>query len=269
MIVVCVKWVDLHPDIDPLTGAVTVDDRRRGFSAADQAAVEVALRLGEERATPVTLVCAAPEGADTALRDLAAAGVSAIVRIDLDDADPSTVGAAIASTIGADVDLVITGDHGLDRGSGAVPAFVAHHLGWAQALGLIAVGGGSPLRVVRRLDGGRREHLELHGPAVISVEGSVARLRRASMPGVLAARGLDIDVRHGHAASPAVHVGPSQPVRPRARALPAPDGDRALARIVELTGAMVERTPPRRVEADGAAAAAEIVAQLRAWGYLE
>ena len=36
----------------------------------------------------------------------------------------------------------------------------------------------STLALVRRLDGGRRELLEVEAPAVVSVEGSVATLRR-------------------------------------------------------------------------------------------
>jgi len=270
MIAVCVKWVDLHPDLDPLTGAVTTDERRHGFSAADQAALEVGLRLAGERSTGVVLVCAGPAAAEAALLDLAASGVSSVLRLDAADGSGSdAVGASIAAALPAGVDLVLTGDYSLDRGSGSVPSFVAHHLGWAQALGLIAVGSGSPLPVIRRLDGGRREHLQLDGPAVVSVEGSVARLRRASLPDVLRARRLDVVVRAGVPEGSTVHVGPPSPVRPRARVLPAPAGARALDRIVDLTGAMVERTPPRRVEADGPTAAAEIVAQLRAWGYLD
>ena len=36
-----------------------------------------------------------------------------------------------------------------------------------------------------------------------------------------------------------------------------------------LTGALVERTPPRRIEFDAPEAAEAILEQLRAWGYLE
>ena len=42
-----VKWVDLRPDVDPLLGLVTHDVRTSGFSPADAAALEWALRLGE------------------------------------------------------------------------------------------------------------------------------------------------------------------------------------------------------------------------------
>lgn len=270
-VAVCVKWVDLHPEIDPVTGAVTTDHRRFGFSDSDQAALEVGLRLAEQRGADVALVSVAPAEAAGALEQLAAAGASSIGHVQADEvSDSASVAASIVEVVRTldDVDLVIAGDHSLDRGSGSVPSFIAAGLGWTQALGLIDVADGATT-VVRRLDGGRREHLRIDGPAVLSVEGSVARLRRAPLRSVLAAKDLPRSVSHLGAPVPTTDVGPTHPVRPRARAFPAPHGDRALARIVELTGALVERTPPRRVEADPATAAAEIVTQLRSWGYLD
>ncbi len=59
-----------------------------------------------------------------------------------------------------------------------------------------------------------------------------------------------------------------RPWRPRARVLPPPVGAEAFDRIVALTGALVDRTPPRTVEADPGQAADLIVAALRDWGYL-
>ena len=73
-VTVCAKWVDLRPEIDPVTGAIGNDVRRYGFSEADQAALEVGLRLATARGTGVRLVCAAPPAAEGALRELAASG---------------------------------------------------------------------------------------------------------------------------------------------------------------------------------------------------
>ncbi|MFN8052405.1 MAG: mycofactocin-associated electron transfer flavoprotein beta subunit [Acidimicrobiales bacterium] len=278
-VVVAVKWVDLRPDIDALTGEVTGDRRRYGFSAADQAAFEVGLRLADERGTTVTLVSVGPADSEHALLELAACGASAVVRVDDEGRGASSsVGASIAAVAAvAGATLVVCGDYSADRGSGSVPAFAAHGLGWAQALGLIEVGpgAGDQLSVVRRLDGGRREHLTLAGAAVLSVEGSVARLRRASTGALVDARAMPVGsapLVTGAAGVGAGHAAPvlerTEPVRPRARAFPAPAGERALDRIVDLTGALVERTPPRRLAAEPAEAATAIVEQLRAWGYL-
>ena len=54
MIAVCVKWVDLRPEIDALTGAVSTDERRFGFSSADEAALELALRIVQARGGDVS-----------------------------------------------------------------------------------------------------------------------------------------------------------------------------------------------------------------------
>lgn len=274
MIAVCVKRVDLRPEIDPVTGAVRPGAQRPGWSDADRSALEVGLRLAEERGTNVALLCAAPADADDQLRELAAAGAARVVRVDVVDVAPSsTVGRSLAAAIDdlGEVDLVLCGAMSLDRGSGAVPAFVAHHLGWAQALGLVEIdASGGELVAVRRLDGGRRERLRVPSRTVVSVEGAVATLRRAPLPAVLSAARTPVEVHAGAADPTPVHESVrSRPIMPRTRVVPAPAGTTALDRVVELTGALVERTPPRHVVAEPAEAADVIVEQLRAWGYLD
>ena len=190
-IAVCVKWVDLRPEVDALTGAVRTDDRSSGWSPADRAAVESALRWRDSKAgSTVLVVCAGPPAADRGLRDLLAAGVDELLRVDQDDPDleSASVAAALAVEV-AGADWVLCGDHSADRGSGSVPAFVAHALGAEQALGLVDVGtpDEGTVRVRRRLGGGRSERLDVAAPAVLSVEGSVALLRRASLGSELAA----------------------------------------------------------------------------------
>ena len=79
------------------------------------------------------------------------------------------------------------------------------------------------MRATRRLDGGRREVLDVAPPAVLSVEGAVARLRRASLPAELAARPAPIERAPGPT-GPVEHADAVHPYRPRARAMPAPAG---------------------------------------------
>jgi electron transfer flavoprotein beta subunit len=289
VIAVCWKWTPRRVAVDPLTGAVHPQPRSDGPSPADEAALEVALRLAEPAGEPVTVVCAGPPAADAALRDAAAAGAARLVRIDgLDDDAPSDrVAAALAAALtgglaeGGAARLVVCGDRSLDRGSGAVPAYLAAELGAAQGLGAtgVEVVDGDGLLVTRRLDGGRRERVRVPGDqvAVVSVEGAAARLRRASLPGVVAARTVAIEVvtaspsapggrgAAGGSAVPAVvRTGP---YRPRARRRPSPADADPYARILALTGAMTDRTPPVLVHLEPAAAAARILDQLRQWGY--
>jgi electron transfer flavoprotein beta subunit len=105
-------------------------------------------------------------------------------------------------------------------------------------------------------------------PCVLSVEGSVASLRRAGLRAALAARTAAITVvpfpSTGHAAEPVTVA----PFRPRARVLPAPAGDDVLARLRALTDTGGEVTHGESLVLDPPAAAARIVTALREWGYL-
>ena len=265
-IAVAVKSVDLRPDIDNLTGAVTTDGRWAGLSDADEAALETALRLAEQWGAAVVAVSAGPPVVDAVLRQALAA-----------DAPSHAVAHAVGDVVTeVGATWVLCGAHSLDRGSGSVPAYLAHHLTAAQALGLVAVDpvtepGDRSLVVTRRLDMARRERLRVVAPAVLSVEGNVARLRRASLAAALHSESATIEVvSPSSGARPGVPAAPAtrRAYRPRARELDAPHGS-TLERILELTDAATPRTPPRLVELDPSAAAAEILRQLREWGELD
>ena len=167
--------------------------------------------------------------------------------------------------------MVCCGDYSADRGSGSVPAFLAHRLKAAQALGLTGLTPGERgcLVAQRRLDGGRREHLQVTAAAVISVEPGAARLRRAPLSGLLAAREAVIEVAESAVAHrPPVQVMRTAPYRPRPKMLPPPRDSLPRARLLALTGALTERTPPRVVRAPCEEAADELIGYLKDKGYL-
>ncbi|MDO8363750.1 MAG: mycofactocin-associated electron transfer flavoprotein beta subunit [Actinomycetota bacterium] len=271
LIVACLKWV-AHPG-EPN------DERFAGMSPADQSALELALQqaaaLGPSCAG-VTAVTVGPAGADKVLRDALASGATRAVRIHTERPMLShDVAAAIASVV-ADAAWVWCGDYSLDRGTGSVPAFLAARLGAQQALGVIAVDpaaaieqrGDGAVGVTRRLDGGRREMLHVSVPAVVSVEGATAHLRRAGLAAMRAAGRAEIEVLQ-----PTTPAAPDdavvRPYRPRARALAAPAGEHSLDRLRALTdaGAAVAARGETAHLAP-ADAAARIAAALRDWGYL-
>lgn len=255
-VTVCWKWVSVDGG--------DADARWAGVSPADEAALEVGLQLAG--VDEVTIVCVGPVEAETVLRDALAAGAHRAVRVSATHAASNDVAVAIAA-VAADADLIVCGDYSLDRGTGSVPAYLAAHLGAAQALGLVDIDrSSSPLRVVRRLDGGRRELLDVPIPAVLSVEGSVARLRRAPLAAALRAKTAEIRVIPGPAApDDSTHV---TAYRPRARSLTAPAGG-TLSRIRDILhiGA-ADQTYSETVTLEPDAAAARIIEQLDEWGYL-
>ncbi len=276
---VCMKWVDTRPEVDPLTGEVADDRRWFAASRADQAALEVALTIGDQllgadrepgepvTGIDVTVVCAGPPPADEMLREALAAGASRAVRVDLDPGlDAAVVAAAVAPVLSGS-DLVVCGDWSIDRGTGSFPAFLAHELGAAQALGCTTVGlAGLVVEAERRLDGGRRERVRLVGPGVVSVEGGT-ELRRAGLRAMLASARSPIEVvaappgpRPGHVLSA------SGPFRPRSHEIPAPSDDDPRIRLMTVAAAMVEPKVSQAIHLDPVAAADHLLDRLAEWG---
>ncbi|MFM2078463.1 MAG: hypothetical protein RJA49_2353 [Actinomycetota bacterium] len=263
-IVVCLKWAS-HPG-EPH------DERFSGMSAADQSALEFALQQAEQlgHADGVTAVTVGPAGADRVLRDALSCGARRAIRIEAPTTAAGTdVATAIADHI-AGAEWIWCGDYSLDRGAGSVPAFIAAHLLAEQALGVIHVElRGDTVHATRRLDGGRREVLEVRAPGVVSVEGATARLRRAGLGAVRAAAAAPIEVIP---ATTPIHRAEFmvRAYRPRARELAAPAGDTPLDRLRALTEAPTASVARGEiVTLAPAQAAVRIVDALRDWGYLD
>ncbi len=286
MIVAAMGWSWREAEVDPLTGAVSADRHDRGPSRSELAALEHALRLAQRWDARVVAATVGPGEADAMLRDALAAGAAEALRVepagraagprpaDLvggGQESAAALAAALRQRYGTP-DLVLCGDHSADRGTGSFPAFLATALNAAQVLGVVRMEpeDDGVLRVHRRLDGGRREVLQVRPPAVVSVEAAGVRLRRAGLPATLAS---------GHAVIPVVRVPAvtagqrirvlgAHPYRPRPRDLPGPSGS-ALRRMLELTGALVERTPPTVLgPLSPGQAADELLGYLRRRGYL-
>lgn len=260
VVVAALKWADLFFDVDPLTGEANADPKAKGFSAADEAALELALSLGTSFGRAVVAVTVGGDDAVAGLERALAVGVDRAVLVSLEEPDPDSLNVAAALAWGLESaglinPVVVCGDYSADRGSGVVPAGLAALSGLPQALGVVsasfadaaghrgaAEGVPSPgrVRVQRRLDGARREELLVSPPAVISVEGAVARLRRAPLRGKLGADqggverlAVPADLVTGR---PSAGVGEVGPPTPRTKVMPAPSGGAALTRVEQLTG---------------------------------
>ncbi len=244
------------------------DARFAGMSPADHAALELALQWAKhigERATAVTVGSAQ---AETILREALACGAGRAVRIDAPSSSSSVDVANAIASVASEAAWVWCGDYSTDNGSGSVPSFLAAALNASQALGVIGTSfEDNRMVATRRLDGGRREVLDVRAPAVISVEGATARLRRAGLTALRTSGISQIEVVTPtiamHADEFSVH-----PYRPRARALASPTGVDALDRVRSLTATGsaaathdVETLAPTE-------AAARIVRALTDWGYL-
>lgn len=285
LIVACLRATDLRASVEPLTGAVTCDLRSAMASAAEQAALEYALRISEAWSASVLVVVAGGVEAIPTLRQAAALG-SQTIRVtwppesgdpgagsapepgnlvaDLacDERDLAMVIVAAIRTVGIP-DLVLCGDRSADRATGALPAFLAAELGATQACGLVDLQlDGLALLAERRLDGGWRERIQVPCPAVCSVEATGLRLRRATLQAT-----LDSELITPPIFAPAARfastllLGRALPFRPRPGIIAPPPGATPLERLLALVGVAEDRDPPVLVGPIDAAEAADALLQ--------
>jgi electron transfer flavoprotein beta subunit len=276
LVVVCLRHAAARPDVDLLTGAVRPPVHGAGPALAELAALELGLRFAAAWRGEVLAVTAGPRAAEATLRDALAAGAAEVLRVDWPEADyldglaadEQALAAALAGALRPRRPaLVLCGDRSADRGTGALPAFLAHELGAAQALGLVslALPGDAPgpaaaeagpaqeaegLALVgeRRLPGGWRERLWIGLPAVCSAEAAGISLRRAPLDAMLASRRAGVPVVRPAAAASGSRerliAGPPRPYRPRTHEVPAAPAGPARERLAELSGVLVQRDPP-------------------------
>ena len=256
LVVALLRCTDLRAEVDPLSGVITREPRTAALSASDAAALEHALRIGSAWGARVLAISLGGPEVEGPLREALALGAE-VLRVATHQsyleelvADEQALARALVAALAGELpDLVLCADRSADRGTGALPAFVAHELGVAQAPGLVSLdlasldGGGTELLAERRLDYGRRERMRVPLPAVCSVEGAGVRLRRASLPASLAASGATIPIVDAALVPSAVRVVQARPARPRPRHLPAPTGT-SRERLLALTGALLSHEPP-------------------------
>jgi electron transfer flavoprotein beta subunit len=275
LVVVLARCTDLRVEVDPLTGAISRDPRAAAFSASDAAAVEHGLRLGSAWGARTLVLTAGGPECDGPLREVLSLGAE-VRRVPVRGSyveelatDERALAKALVAAIGGRPDLVVCADRSSDRGTGALPAFVAHELGVVQAPGLVSLElVGDDLMGERRLDYGRRERMRIPLPAVCSVEGAGVRLRRASLPASLAAASAVVPVAEVPLPGPAVRVLGARASRPRPRHLPAPTGS-SRERLLALTGALLSHEPPTVVgPVDAPEAADALLDFLARNGYL-
>ena len=260
LVVVCLRHATARPDVDLLTGTVRPPVHGAGPAPAELAALELGLRFAAAWHGEVLAVTAGPPAAEATLRDALAAGAAEVLRVDWPEADyldglaadEQALAAALAGTLRPRRPaLVLCGDRSADRGTGALPAFLAHELGAAQALGLVSLAIGDAetgqrgLVGERRLPGGWRERLWIGLPAVCSVEAAGVSLRRAPLDAMLASRRAAIPVSRPRAGpGTPVIAGPPRPYRPRTHEVPPAPAGSARERLAELSGVLVQIDPP-------------------------
>ena len=256
-IVVAYKWAPNPQDASVgLDGVVDWSRATSGISEYDPVAIELARRLADATGGEVIGLTAGPKSVDASMARKAALSRGfdrAVIVADdaLEGAGTTELAAVLAAAVRhiGDVDAVITGDSSVDVGAKMVPTVLAGQLGWPAVAEVTAVSGEAGLlRVERALTGGTQV-LEITGPAVLAASTDAAVPRVPGMKDILRAGKKPVETLE----VPGLDV-PASGATVTVTATSRPDLRARKGQLIDT--------------ADPAAAAAELVAALRADGVL-
>ena len=192
-IIVCVKRVPEAAEADIVidSGGKNIDSRDLAFviNEWDNYAVEEAVRLVEQLGGSVTVVSIGPKRCDEVLRRCLAMGADRAIRL-TDDALADSDARATARALGRIIkdlpfDLVFTGVQAADDGQAQVGVMLAGMLSVPHATVVTEiVVDGESVRIVRELEDGLGERLELKLPAVLTIQTGINEPRYVSIMGI-------------------------------------------------------------------------------------
>lgn len=203
-IIVCIKRVPNVSEADiklgPQGGSVDLGRLPTDINDADNCAVEEALRIKEATAGSVHTVTIGPDEDDVMIRMALAKGCGSSTRIEYPElgarSSPLVIARILAAAIrDQEFDLVLTGAMAADAGNMAVGVALAAELGMRHAAMVKKVDVESRrARVVRELEGGGGEVLDIALPAVLTIQTGINKPRYAQILGIRAAQKKELKV---------------------------------------------------------------------------
>ncbi len=164
----------------------------------DEFALEEALRLAERTGGEVVVFGLGGERTREGLRKALALGASRAVWLSspaFEGGDAVANARVLAAAIRQEpFDLVLTGSQSSDLGFAATGSLLAAALGWPHAWLVMGVELQLPgsVRVIREMESGWNEVLQLRLPAVLAIQAGINDPRYASLKGIMAAKKKEI-----------------------------------------------------------------------------
>jgi electron transfer flavoprotein beta subunit len=177
------KWIDL-------------DDVEFTMNESDAYALEEALQLKEAHGGEVVVFSAGPERVGKTIREALAKGADRAIHIASESEDELAAYDAlgVAQLLAAAVkdeqaDLILTGLQSDDLGLGQTGVILAELLGLPHATLILKIEKTETgIKVLRELEDGWFQHLELPTPAVLTIQSGNSKLRYATLMGIKRAK---------------------------------------------------------------------------------
>jgi electron transfer flavoprotein beta subunit len=201
-IIVAIKQVperDAHIRIDAEGKWVDLTDVEFTMNESDAYALEEALQLKEAHGGEVIVLSAGPERVGRTIREALAKGADRAIHIESDGLgqyDALQVAHLLAAAIRSEeADLILTGLQSDDLGLGQTGVILAEILNLPSATLILKIEKtGKGIKVLRELEDGWFQHLELPTPAVLTIQSGNSKLRYATLMGIKKAKTKEVKI---------------------------------------------------------------------------
>ena len=218
-------------------------DLNWAMNEPDAYALEEALQLKEKNGGEVIVLSAGPERVGSTIREALAKGADRAIHVIADDLglrDALGVAKLLAEAIKPEnPDLVLTGLQSEDLGLGQTGVIVAELLGLPHSTLILQVEKtDAGIKVKRELEEGWFKHIELHLPAVLTIQSGGNKLRYATLMGIKRAKMKEVRAVNaaalGQAAVPVLTLEQiSLPSKPKSTQILPGSAKEAAAALVE------------------------------------
>jgi electron transfer flavoprotein beta subunit len=204
-IIVAIKQVperDARIRIDATGKWIDLQDVEFAMNESDAYALEEALQLKEAHGGEVVVLSAGPDRAGKTIREALAKGADSAIHIlstdegELAQFDALGVARLLAAAVKDEqADLILTGLQSDDLGLGQTGVILAELLGLPHATLILKIEKTETgLKVLRELEDGWFQHLELPVPAVLTIQSGNSKLRYATLMGIKKAKTKEVKV---------------------------------------------------------------------------
>lgn len=201
-IAVCLKEVPSRESRYQLNASATwIDESQVSFQASecDEYALEEALKLKESHGGEVVILSIGPARSEKVIRKGLAMGADRAVLIQDEDrriSDPLLAARLLAEVAGPEgFDLILTGTQSDDYGWGQTGVMLAELLDRPHATIVMEIEADPDralARVLREMESGWFQRLELPLPALLTIQAGISTIRYASLKGIMQARTKEI-----------------------------------------------------------------------------